>query len=66
MIETKLREREAVEEEIFCWRLEQLTLAGYDRGEAKILARSSNIDLHQATDLVRNGCPPELAVAILR
>jgi hypothetical protein len=64
--ETQLQEREAAEEEILSWRLEQLMLAGYGRGEAKFLARRGDIDLHEATDLVRNGCPPELAVAILR
>ena len=66
MIETQLQEREATHEEIFSWRLEQLALAGYGPGEAKLLARRTDVDLHQATDLLRNGCSPELAVAILR
>ncbi len=65
MTETQLQEREAAQEEILSWRLEQLTLAGYGLREAKLLARRSDIDLHQATDLIRNGCPSELAVAIL-
>jgi hypothetical protein len=63
---TQLQEREAAQEEIVSWRLEQLKLAGYGRAEAEVLARRVDIDLHEATDLVRNGCPPELAVAILR
>ena len=66
MTKTQLQEREAAQEEIVSWRLEQLKLAGYGRAEAEILARRVDIDLHEATDLVRNGCPPELAVAILR
>lgn len=66
MTETQLQEREAAQEEILSWRLEQLMLAGYGPGEAKFVARRGDIDLHEATDLVRNGCPPELAVAILR
>jgi hypothetical protein len=64
--ETQLQEREAAQEEILSWRLEQLKLAGYRRAEAEELAGRSDIDLHVATDLVRKGCPPELAVAILR
>jgi hypothetical protein len=64
--ETQLQEREAALEEIFSWRLEQLELAGYAPAQAKVLAERSDIDLHAATDLLRNGCPPELAVAILR
>jgi hypothetical protein len=66
MTDTQLREREAAEEEIFSWRLEQLQLAGYGPGEAKFLARRLDVDLHEATDLVRKGCPSALAVAILR
>jgi hypothetical protein len=66
MIEAKLQEREAAEEAIFAWRLEQLRLAGYSRGDAKLLAHRIDIDLHQATDLLRNGCPPDLALTILR
>ena len=64
--QTQLQEREAAQKEILSWRLEQLTLAGYGPDEAKLLARRSDIDLHAATDLLRNGCPPELAMAILR
>jgi hypothetical protein len=64
--DTQLQEREAAQEEIFSWRLEQLMLAGYGSAEAELLAGRSDIDLHTATDLLRNGCPPKLAVAILR
>lgn len=66
MIETQLEEQEAAQEEILSWRLEQLQLAGYRPGEAKLLARRIDVDLHEATDLLRNGCPPKLAMAILR
>jgi hypothetical protein len=66
MTETQLQEREAAQKEILSWRLEQLKLAGYAPDEAKFLAQRNDIDLHAATDLLRNGCPPELAVAILR
>jgi hypothetical protein len=66
MTNIELRERDAAEEEIFSWRLEQLMLAGYGAGQAKLLAGRTDVDLHSATDLLRKGCPPKLAVAILR
>jgi hypothetical protein len=47
------------------WRLEQLVRAGFHSKEAEILAERRDIDLHQATWLLRNGCSPELAVEIL-
>jgi hypothetical protein len=59
-------QREAREEEVLSWRLEQLLRAGYDRRDAGQLARRPDVDLHQAVDLVGNGCPPKLATKILR
>ena len=59
-------QQEAALEEVFGWRLEQLLQAGYDSRDAGRLAARRDIDLHEAVDLVSNGCPPELAVAILR
>ena len=59
-------QREAREEQVLSWRLEQLLQAGYERRDADRLARRTDIDLHQAVDLVCNGCPPKLAVSILR
>ena len=47
------------------WRLEELARAGYDVDAAAIIAVRSDIDLHQAVDLLRAGCSPELALAIL-
>ena len=59
-------QREAKIEAVLGWRLEQLLQAGYDRRDAGQLARRTDVDLHQAVDLLGKGCPPELAVAILR
>jgi hypothetical protein len=59
-------QRETKMELVLGWRLEQLLQAGYDRRDAAKLARRTDVDLHAAVDLVGNGCPPELAVAILR
>lgn len=59
-------QRKAKMEEVVGWRLEQLLQAGYDRHDAGQLARRTDVDLHQAVDLIGHGCPPELAAAILR
>jgi hypothetical protein len=47
------------------WRAEQLESAGYRSEEAAKLARRADVDLHVAIDLVRQGCPAELALQIL-
>ena len=59
-------QRKAKMKEVFGWRLEQLLQAGYDRRDAGQLARRTDVDLHEAVDLLGKGCPPELAAAILR
>ncbi len=46
------------------WRLHVLIEAGYPLPLAERLAHSS-VDLHQAVDLVRDGCTAELATEIL-
>jgi hypothetical protein len=47
------------------WRAEQLESAGYRPEEAAKLARRPDVDLHVAIDLLRQGCPAELALQIL-
>jgi hypothetical protein len=59
-------QRKARADEVFSWRLEELVRAGYDRHDAGQLAHRTDIDLHQAVDLLRRGCPAEIAVTILR
>jgi len=39
--------------------------AGYTPEHAQELADLNHVDLHLATDLVRQGCTPELALRIL-
>jgi len=46
------------------WRLHVLMEAGYPVPLAERIAHS-NADLHQAVELVRAGCAPELATEIL-
>ena len=47
------------------WRIEELVRAGYTPEHAQELADLNYVDLHLATDLVRRGCTPELAIRIL-
>jgi hypothetical protein len=52
-------------ERIERWRSEELFRAGYDPAAAEILAVRHDVDLHGATQLLANGCTPELALKIL-
>jgi hypothetical protein len=47
------------------WRLGELLAAGYPLEEAEQIAAREDIDLHQAQQLIRNGCPHETASRIL-
>ena len=47
------------------WRTEELERAGYTPAEARQLAELGHVDLHQATSLLRSGCPSGLALRIL-
>ena len=47
------------------WRVEQLIAVGFESDSAFVLALDRNVDLHDATELVRRGCPPETAFRIL-
>jgi hypothetical protein len=47
------------------WRADELERAGFDGRAAATIAARHDIDLHRATDLVRSGCSPELALQIL-
>jgi hypothetical protein len=47
------------------WRLGELLTAGYPLEQAEQIAARDDIDLHQAQQLIRNGCPHALAARIL-
>jgi rRNA processing protein Krr1/Pno1 len=47
------------------WRVEQLIAAGFDGDAAFALALDRTVDLHEAVELVRRGCPPQTALRIL-
>ena len=52
-------------EEVIRWRFDELVRAGYDAGDALVVATHLDVDLHRAADLVRRGCPREMALRIL-
>jgi hypothetical protein len=47
------------------WRSQELERAGYDPRAAAELARRHDVDLHHAVELLKSGCPAELALKIL-
>ena len=47
------------------WRSEELERAGYSPDGAASLAARLDVDLHEAIDLVKRGCPAEIALRIL-
>jgi hypothetical protein len=65
VVTADVAQREAAFEEILDWRFEQLMRVGYDRDQALVVSRRLDVDLHQAVDLIRNGCSRELALLIL-
>ena len=52
-------------ERVESWRAEELIRAGYVPTDAVALAARHDIDLHCAVELIRLGCPYELAIEIL-
>ena len=50
---------------VLCWRLAELSSAGYSDDAAAVLAALSGVDLHEATDLLLNGCEQATALRIL-
>jgi hypothetical protein len=53
------------EERVFSWRHATLLAEGYDRRVAFKLALRPEVDLHQAVQLRRRGCPSLTAARIL-
>jgi hypothetical protein len=58
IIETEL-------ERVERWRTAELMRVGFAGDDAVALAARLDVDLHEAIELIRRGCPPELAVRIL-
>jgi hypothetical protein len=47
------------------WRTAELMRVGFAGDDAVALAARLDVDLHEAIELVKRGCPPELAFRIL-
>ena len=47
------------------WRAEELERGGFKPADAARLAARHEVDLHAAVELLKNGCPAELAIEIL-
>ena len=62
--ETDLRDDTEIER-VQAWRAEELERAGYSPAAAAQLAARLDVDLHHAIDLVRQGCPHDVALSIL-
>jgi hypothetical protein len=56
---------ETTASEVERWRAEALARAGYGPEGAALLAARPDVDLHAAIDLLRRGCPEQLALEIL-
>jgi hypothetical protein len=65
MAAADLEVRQTEIERIERWRADELERAGYPPRDALKLAQRHDVDLHTAVDLIRSGCAPELALAIL-
>ena len=60
-IETVETETERVER----WRTAELMRVGFPGDDAVALAVRTDVDLHEAIQLIKHGCPTDLAVRIL-
>jgi hypothetical protein len=58
-------EREHETERVLRWRSQELRRAGYQPGDALMLALRNDVDLHVAADLLARGCPERTALLIL-
>jgi hypothetical protein len=63
--EAGLQERQTEIERIEAWRAGELKRAGYEARAAEELASRHDVDLHAAVDLLRRGCPQDVALRIL-
>ncbi|HEY2310429.1 MAG TPA: hypothetical protein VGH46_04855 [Gaiellaceae bacterium] len=60
-IETVETELERVER----WRTSELMRVGFPGDDAVALAARTDVDLHEAIELVQRGCPLDVAIRIL-
>ncbi|HEY7795773.1 MAG TPA: hypothetical protein VIA10_17340 [Gaiellaceae bacterium] len=65
MAAAELTKQVTEKERIERWRADELVRAGFEPAAASLLAGRADVDLHYAADLLRRGCPPEVALDIL-
>ena len=65
MAAAELKTNETERERIERWRAEELQRAGFRPVLADRLAALHDVDLHLAVDLLKKGCPDEMAIRIL-
>jgi hypothetical protein len=65
MTTAELLKTRVTDDEVVAWRREQLRRVGCRRFEAEILARQTQVDLHEAVALLERGCPSRIALQIL-
>jgi hypothetical protein len=65
MAAAELTKTETERDRITRWRTEELVRAGFEPAAASLIGARLDVDLHYATDLLRAGCAPELALQIL-
>jgi hypothetical protein len=53
-------------ESVRCWRQDYARRLGFDEPEAALIAQRTEIDTHVLEQLIRRGCSPYLALAIVR
>jgi hypothetical protein len=53
------------DDRVIHWRVDELERAGFAPEDVLRLALDPEVDLHLALDLVRRGCPHEMALRIL-
>lgn len=52
-------------DDLWKWRYAELVRAGYPANVAAMLAARRLVDLHEACDLLKHGCPVDKALGIL-
>jgi hypothetical protein len=63
-VELERAERDELRQ-VLSWRSSQLRLGGFEPEDAALLAIHIEVDLHEALDLIRRGCPSTTALRIL-
>ncbi len=63
--ETHIEVVETELERVERWRTSELMRVGFPGDDAVALAARTDVDLHEAIEIVKRGCPLDLAIRIL-